>query len=131
MNISNKVIRLGHTDAAGRVYTAKYFELAHEAIEENLEKAGFPLSDFLNGTLPPMPIVHAEADFKSPLHLCDNVYLSVTWSLKGDSSVNSTTVFKDQDGALVAEVSMVHVCIDASSGKPCALPDVLKTAFSN
>ena len=75
MHSYETVIRLQHTDAAGVVFFARYFELAHLAFEDMLDAIGHPLpSDLANSALI-LPPVHAEADYKAALRLGDPVHV--------------------------------------------------------
>jgi len=64
----NCVIRLHHTDAAGVVFFASLFTLAHECYEAFLDNVS-PLGKLLTDGDVLIPIVHAEADFKLPLRV--------------------------------------------------------------
>ena len=59
------------TGAAGRLYFANQFRLAHEAYEAFMASLGFPIGDILKAGRFGLPIVRAEADYKAALSVGD------------------------------------------------------------
>ncbi|MEI6878835.1 MAG: thioesterase family protein [Planctomycetota bacterium] len=122
-------LRLGRTDAAGVLYFASAFELAHEAIESYFDSCGCGLKTLLKSG-PYLPIVHAEADFKSPLRTGE-IFFTAIESL--DCSARSLSISLRLVAAneqTIAIVKIVHACIDPATGKAIDIPDSLRSAIS-
>lgn len=56
-----------HVDAAGVLFFARLFEHAHQVYEGFMEVIGWPLPQLLGEGALMLPIVHAEADYRSPM----------------------------------------------------------------
>jgi YbgC/YbaW family acyl-CoA thioester hydrolase len=128
MFILRKIICLHDTDAAGRVYFANQFRLAHEAYEGFLAALGFPLADLLQSARFGLPIVHAEADYKAPLSVGDELDIAVKPLRVG---VTSFTLLSriTRAGRTVGRVTTVHVAVDAKRGTKRPLPARLRAAL--
>lgn len=101
-------VRLNDTDAAGVLFFAHLFRHAHEAYESLMTAAGFPLKDLIRrGTS--LPIVHAEAHYKAPMHLGDQVRVEVSVGDVRQRSFSLDYRFLDARGLLLAQASTVHV----------------------
>lgn len=123
MHSFETVIRLQHTDAAGVVFFARYFELAHLAFEDMLDAIGQPLpTDLANASLI-LPIVHAEADYKAALRLGDPVHIDV--GVKDVRSRSFSLAFRvsKPDDSVVATLLVVHAFVDTKTGEATDLPD--------
>ena len=125
----HKTIRLGDTDAAGRIFVANYIRLAHEAYEEWLSIAGIELSDCISGKLPVFPIVHVEADFSRPVQIGHTLSIQVLAVQSGNRSFETQYTFLNEDQDVAAEVRMKHVAVDSSTGQSTDLPQSLLTIF--
>ena len=119
-------VKLHDTDAAGLLFFANQFRMAHDAYEVFLGQIGFGFArifqdgDFL------LPIVHAEADYKARLQVGDKVTIRLTVEKVGDSSFVLLYDLSDADGKSVGTVRTVHVCTDKGSGEKRNLPDELR-----
>jgi len=121
--------RLRHTDAAGVVYFARYFELAHEAYEQALAEGGMPLTPEVLSAGVLLPIVHAEADYAAPLHLGDEV--EVTLSVEDVRERLFTLVFEFQRaGVRVCRVRTVHVAVRREDFTATSLPEGVREIVS-
>lgn len=128
MFIYETVIRLSHTDAAGVIFFARLFDLLHLAYESFLEEIGQPLPDDMPASAVLTPIVHASADYRSPLTLNDRVAIEVTVEKTGARSF--TLAYRVLRGErLAAEARTVHVAIARSDGRARPLPDELAGAL--
>jgi len=121
-----RTIFLRETDATGVLYFSEQFKLALEAMEAYFSSVNFKLqvmideSDFL------MPIVHADADFSSPMRVGDEIEILLSLKKIGTSSFTLNTLIKDGSQKEIGRVSIVHVCVSKASGKPIPLPDEVK-----
>lgn len=121
----HRTIRLGDTDAAGRVFVAHYIRLAHDAYEEWLSIAGIEMADCISGKLPILPIVHVEADFARPVSISDILSIQVLGVQSGASSFETQYKFLNEEHEVAAEVRMKHVAVEAATGQSIALPQTL------
>ncbi len=122
-------LRLGRTDAAGVLYFASAFELAHEAIESYFDSCGCGLKILLKSG-PYLPIVHAEADFKSPLRTGEIFFTAIeTLDCTARSiAISLRLVASNQE--TIATVKIVHACIDPATGKAIDVPLSLRSLIS-
>lgn len=122
-------LRLGRTDAAGVLYFASAFELAHEAIESYLDSRGCGLKALLKSG-PYLPIVHAEADFKSPLRTGENFFTTIETLDCSARSIAFSLRLATTNDQTIATVKIVHACIDPATGKAIDIPASLRSAIS-
>lgn len=117
-------IRLGHTDAAGRLYFARQLDLVHEAYEDWLAHEGIPLRTLVEDPSGGLPIVHAEASYAGQLFVGDRITIRV--SVDACSTRSFTLAYALVRGDVdVGTAKTVHVSVDATTGRSRALPDAL------
>ncbi|MFC1493010.1 acyl-CoA thioesterase [candidate division KSB1 bacterium] len=110
--VSSK-ITLSDTDAAGILYFSNIFVKAHEAYEELLADMGIDLNNAIKNKEYSIPIVHAEADYKSPLVPGDVVDIYLYIGNIGESSFTlDYDFYRDDNITLAAKVKTVHATID-------------------
>lgn len=107
--ISRRVL-LNDVDAAGVVFYARVMAMAHEAYEEVMAGAGLALDELMRARIG-LPLVHAEADFSSPLRHGEMASLQVVCTRVGDSSVAIRVQIAVGPRA-AAVVTQVHACVD-------------------
>jgi 1,4-dihydroxy-2-naphthoyl-CoA hydrolase len=123
-------VKLHNTDAAGLLFFADQFKLAHDAYELFMESIKFSFrhiiqeSDFL------LAIVHAEADFLQPLYSGDRITTKLRVEKIGTTSFTLTYDLTTTREGTVGTAKTVHVCIDKSSREKRELPDALVAALS-
>ena len=122
-------VRMGDTDAAGIIYFANQFRIAHEGFEHFLDTIGLGVGHMLENTDYRFPIVHAEADYVSPLKVGDSLTIYMTASRIGHSSVSLLFRLFDRHDKEVGTVKIVHVAVDKTTWKTRPLPLELKDAF--
>ncbi len=123
------VVRLHHTDAAGTIYYARVFDLAHAAFEAFLDDIGHPLPSALAAHPVVLPIAHATADYRAPLRLNDPLRIELWVETLSRRSFELRYRFLRADGELAAGVRTIHVAVDSESGESTELPDKLAEAF--
>jgi 1,4-dihydroxy-2-naphthoyl-CoA hydrolase len=129
--VHTETVRLAHVDAAGILYFARIFELCHAAMEAAMSAAGRPLSGFFRDPTWVMPVVHAEADYKRPLKLDDEVRIEVVLELLSDRRLAWRFTALGPSGKPHAVATQVHVAVDAASFRPTAIPNEWLTALSD
>ncbi len=122
-------VRLHDTDAAGVLYFAHQFRLAHEAYEAFMEQSGFGLGAMLQKGALALPIVHAAADFRAPLRVGDDLAISLRAPRVGKSSFTLVCRFA-RGGRTAGHVTTVHAALDRRTGRKRALPARLRKALN-
>lgn len=128
MFLHNTIVRLHDTDAAGRLYFAHQFRMAHEAYEAFLDHCGLGLPALIEKGRFVLPIVHAAADFRSPLRLGHELCIGVKPQRIGKTSFALVYRFTS-DAKTVGHVTTVHVALDARTGQKRPLPARLRAAL--
>src|SRR3972149_10284133 len=106
------VVRLHDTDAAGLLFFANQFKMAHDAYESFLEHLGFSFARVLRDEDFLLPIVHAEADYKERLRAGDRLAVRVKIEKIGDSSFVLSYDLLAAGDRSVGTVQTGHVCTD-------------------
>lgn len=118
------VVRLPHTDAAGRIFYGRLFDLIHLAYEALLDNLDHPLPTEMEASPVVIPIVHASADYRSALRLNDRIRIEVTVEVVSERSF--TLGYRVRLGErLAVEARTVHVAVARSSGEATRLPERL------
>ena len=122
------VIRLQHTDAAGVIFYARLFDLMHLAYEELLDRIDQPLPSDLARAGVGYPIVHAEAHYRQPMRLGDQVSVRIYVLEVRAHSFMLEYRFCLPDGRVAAKARTAHAAVD-SRGNKTNLPNELKSAL--
>lgn len=122
-------VRLHDSDAAGVLYFANQFRLAHEAYESFMELSGLGLGDLLQKGRIALPIVHASADFRAPLRVGDELVLTLRLHRLGRTSFTLVCRIA-RSGRTVGFVTTTHVTVDRRTGRKTAIPARLKKALA-
>lgn len=117
-------VRLHDTDAAGLLFFANQFTMAHDCYETFLYDNGLSFLTILAERDYLLAIVHAEADFTETLAVGQPLVIEMKADRIGNTSFTLTyRVLSDE--TVVGTVATVHVCVDVESGRKRALPDEL------
>ena len=101
--------RFHHVDRAGIVFFARAFEYAHDCFDEILI-AAFDRPDFdVLGF--GMPLVHADASYKAPIRLYDELIVSAEITRIGDRSVTYAYRVDGADGVHRCVVTLRHAFV--------------------
>ncbi len=125
--ITQDVVRMHDTDAAGILYFARVYRFAHDALEEfmtlhdlSLRAIVFSKSlDFM------FVMVHSEADYLTCLTLGDPIEIHLSSKEIGTSSFTLFCEIYKKDKTLAATVTMVFVTLDKKTRKKIPLPDTI------
>jgi len=82
----NTMIRLHNTDAAGLLFFAEQFRLAHDAYEAFMESIGYAFAPLIRTSPFLLPIVHAEADLLQRLETGDRITIQIVAERVGSTS---------------------------------------------
>ncbi len=121
-------IKLHETDAAGLLFFSHQFKIIHDAYESLLEKIGFSFSDLIRKHKYFLPIVHAEADYKAPLFVGDEITIAVSVDCIGTTSFVFAYELRKKK-QLVGTARTVHVTMDKKTKKKIPLPPVMRRAI--
>ncbi len=127
MFVYSTTVRMHHTDAAGILFFANLFTLAHDCYEEFL--GDLSIAEILQNQSFIIPIVHAEADYKIPIGVSEKIEITVSCEQVGKSSFTLSYEFINDDKELAATVKTVHTVVSKESCKPVEIPAVLKPKF--
>ncbi len=122
-------VKLHDTDAAGILFFANYFRIAHETYEAFMKSVGCGLDHIINRSDYLLPVAHAEADYKRSLSLGDEFSVSLRAQV-GQTSFVLYYAFTDGEGNVVAELKTVHVSVDKKTGKKIPLPEEIRKGFT-
>lgn len=120
--------RLHEIDAAGVMFFASYFRLAHDAYESFMLEIGFGLPELLRRGSQ-LPLVHSTADFLQPIRHGDSFEIGVHIAQIGDTSFTVEYVFLNDQGMQAARLQTRHVLINPENRQPMALPEPLRQAL--
>ncbi len=114
------------TDAAGVIYFANFYRMAHSAYEEFMESIGFSIRYFLDEAEVVPLIVHSEADYKISVRTGDKLRVELKIEKVGSSSyVLSYNIFNDKN-EIAAALKTVHVSVDKEKRTKVPLPEKFK-----
>jgi YbgC/YbaW family acyl-CoA thioester hydrolase len=126
---SGSVVRLYDTDAAGFLFFGSQFRFAHEALEGFLEQVGFPVGGLIRSREALFPVVHAEADYRTPLRVGDRVTVRLAVRAIGDRSFTIGYRLTLADGRDAGSVTTVHAALDPATGASRPLPEAVLAAL--
>ena len=114
-------VRYVECDMQGRVFNGHYLtwtDMAHtEALREHI--GGY--SDMLDRGID-LVVAAAEIQFRTPARFDDELIITVAMEPPGTTSLRSRfTITRGED--VIAEATMIHVCVDATSFEKCSWPD--------
>ena len=130
MFVEKVKIKMHDTDAAGLIFFGHQFKMAHDVYEEFMMSIGFSFAKLLREKDFFVPIVHAEADYKTPLFVGDELIVTLKIENIGKTSYAVSYEFNDAKGICVGAVRTVHVCISKKTKRKISLPKELKLALA-
>jgi YbgC/YbaW family acyl-CoA thioester hydrolase len=124
MHTFSTTVRIHHTDAAGILFFANLFVIAHECYESYLdpEVTFHMMFNELNLML---PIVHAEADYHKPLQVSDRITVELRLGTMRESSYSLEYDILTEEGERAATVKTSHVVKSKDGRQPASLPEKL------
>ncbi len=125
MHTYSTTVRLHHTDAAGILFFANLFIIAHECYESFLDPDVTFNSMFYELNLM-MPIVHAEADYYRPLRVSDRITINLGLGHMGNSSFSLEYNIHTKDGESAATIKTSHVVRNKDGSQSVSLPAKLR-----
>jgi YbgC/YbaW family acyl-CoA thioester hydrolase len=118
-------VQFHEIDAAGVMFFARFYEIAHQCFEHALLEVGFDLATALNAGHG-LPLVHTESDFRHPLRFGDQIAVDVACAKIGGKSITMRYHFSLVATATdVATITLIHACVDmkgmTTEPVPCGL----------
>lgn len=124
MFIGKNKVRMHDTDMAGRLYFARQFRFAHDALEDFCESEGFNFNYVFHEAKFVFVIVHCEADYFAQLFVGDTLNIHLTVEKIGSTSFTLYyEIYKDgTEKKLVGTVKTVHVTLHSTTGEKISIP---------
>lgn len=122
----NKV-RMHDTDMAGILYFPRQFRFAHDALEDFMAQTGLTFEKLFHQEHFVFVIVHAEADYLSPLKVGDSLEIQVFVEKIGNSSFTIFYKIFKENKTLTGIVRTVHVTLDSKNRKKMPIPVSFKS----
>lgn len=129
MFIAKNKVRMHDTDMAGRLYFARQFRFAHDALEDFCESENFNFNYVFHEAKFVFVIVHCEADYFSQIYVGDPLTIHLKVEKIGTTSFTLTyDIYKEanDDKKLVGKVKTVHVTLNCTTGEKISIPEDFK-----
>ena len=123
-------VRFQDVDAAGVLFFGRIFDYCHQAYEELIASSGVDRAHYFAGADVLVPIVHAEADYKTPLRHGERVTIEIDVARIGRASFQLRYRALGPAGDLRAEVTTVHAFVRRATMRPIAIPEALHGFFT-
>lgn len=127
--VHRTTLRFRDTDAAGIIYFAGYFTLAHEALEACMVHYGIGVGRVIREKEFILPLVHADGDFAAPLRVDDEVLIAVTASAIGRTSFTIEYTMTTPEGTNVCSAHTIHVAMNREEQKPMPIPEEVRSVL--
>lgn len=124
-----RTITLRDADAAGVLFFARYLSLAHDVYEEFMASRGINFRAVLHDGEMLIPVIHAESDYHTPLHVGEKVTIRLEIAEVRRRTFTVYYEFCTEDGSLAAACKTVHVAVDRRTGRATPMPDMLLKAL--
>lgn len=122
-------IRIHDVDAAGIVFFANYFILAHDVYESFLAGIGHSISAAIEGKDVLIPVVESHCRFRRPMRHGETITARLTIAGLKPGSYTVRTEFVGPDDVTRAVVTVRHVCVDPATMKPVPLPESMRRSL--
>ena len=119
-------VKMHDTDAAGILFFGNQFKMVHDAYEGFLESIDFSFAKLIRKTNFFLPIVHAEADYKTKLFVGDQITIYCSVSRIGRTSFTMSYKLLNGRKKVVGLAKTVHVSVNAQTYQKIPLPPKLR-----
>jgi 1,4-dihydroxy-2-naphthoyl-CoA hydrolase len=116
-------VRIYDSDAAGILFFGNQFRLMHEAFEEYLESKGTSPAEYINDPEYLLPVVHAEADYKRPIHAGDKLTIQLNTEKIGTTSVTLAYIVLNEDDQKIGSGKIVAVAVSKKTWQKVPIPE--------
>jgi len=128
--VEQRTVRFQDIDAAGIIFYPRVLEYFSDAYMAMLAARSFDVPAMLRERQVGLPLVHAEADYRSPLRFGDAVEVQVAKAKVGETSFTLGYRVYTANRRIASLGQTVHVCIDGQSFRPRPLPEALRALLS-
>lgn len=122
-------VRIHDADPAGVLFFARYLVLAHDAYEAFLESCGFGAGRIFRDEAFVIPVVHAEADYRTPLWVGDHATIKLEIEELRRRSFTVAYEICGPSGVLACAVRTTHVVVSTETKRAVPLPDKLRAVL--
>jgi YbgC/YbaW family acyl-CoA thioester hydrolase len=123
-------IELGDTDATGVIYYPQQLRIASKALESFLRPTPYSFRGIID-SIYLMPVVHAESDYISALHVDDEIQVQMYLERIGTSSFSLSFDFYNKTTQILAGTAKItHVLTLKETKKSIPLTEELKEILS-
>ncbi|EIC22750.1 acyl-CoA thioesterase [Thiorhodovibrio frisius] len=122
-------VALHDTDAARRLFFGHLFRHLHDAYELWMEALGFPVDMLIREGEILLPLIHAEADYRAPMHHGERIRVQLALSQREATRFTLAYRCLNDSNKLAATGLTRHCCIDPKRQKPISLPKTLAQAL--
>ena len=126
MDLHKLTAQVHDTDAAGVIYFANFYRMAHSTYESFMESIGFSIRYYLDQADVLPLIVHSEADYKKSVRTGDKLTVELKVEKVGNSSYALAYQITNDQEEIVAVLKTVHVSVDKKNRSTVPLPENLK-----
>lgn len=123
-------VRWADVDLVGIMRYSAVTRFLDMAEQELLRAAGLPYAFIFEKPELWMPRRHLAIEFLAPARIDDLLHMVIWVSRLGDSSLTLSMDLLHDDGRLVAEVTLVVVCVTADTFSKRSLPRVVREALT-
>ena len=124
--ISKNKVRMHDTDMAGRLYFARQYRFANDALEDWSFSRDLDYFHLAKEKGFMFVIVHSEADYYKHLQVGDEVKVHLSCEHIGNTSFSLLYQIYREENEMVGLCRTVHVTINTQTGEKITLPDILK-----
>ena len=121
-------VRFHECDPQGIVFNANFLAYADIAITELYREAFGSWSNVMDAGGVDMVVAEANVRFFSPLHFDEEIDLVATVTNMGTTSI-TTVIRVEREAECVAEVTLRHVVVDATSRTKAPITDELRAGL--
>ena len=122
-------VRFRDTDVQEHVYFGTYFEFCDEAYSAYMRAMGLPWQEMVKGGTD-MFYASATCDYLGSARFEDTIHIEVRVAKIGNTSVTTTFVIRNDDGAVLAKASLTNVCVDPKTREKVRVPDAFREAVA-
>jgi acyl-CoA thioester hydrolase len=127
--VSRLRVRYAETDKMGVVYYANYFVWFEVGRTDLLRESGWNYRDMESEGFG-LPVIEAQCTYRQSAKYDDDIEVRTTGAMLSPVRVKFTyDVIRAADAATLAVGSTVHATLDRN-GRPCRLPERVRTMFS-
>lgn len=122
-------VRFADTDLQGHVFFGNYYTYLDEALMACLRELGYSWQSLAERGLE-FYYVESGCSYQRPCYCEDRLEIRVAFGKIGNSSLRAEMSILRDNGEEAARGFITAVLITAASGRPCPLPDDLRTALA-